>query len=55
MRYHFDLVCPNCRKVSEHNSDTRLNPRIKCGDCLMSYVEIVEMKIVSVRETGAPF
>lgn len=46
--YHFNLVCPRCNNTSEHSS-----PHVNCGDCLMNDVEIVEMKVVSVKERAA--
>ena len=39
MRY--DLECPRCNKRSSTISDKK--PRVHCGDCLMSDVEIVVM------------
>jgi hypothetical protein len=51
MTYVFELKCPRCGKSSEGNFYRREPPpAFKCGDCLMHDVEIVEMKIVGVRE-----
>ena len=48
--YHFDLVCPECGKTSEHVADHRVPPpSLKCGDCLMDRIEVVEMKVVKVE------
>lgn len=49
--YKFTLICPRCENVSEIGSADRNNPRANCGNCLMDDVEIVEMKVVSVKET----
>ncbi len=49
--YRFVLVCPRCNKTSETVSDQRETPpHVNCGDCLMSDVEIVEMKVASVAK-----
>jgi hypothetical protein len=50
MPYHFELVCPRCNKQSETIADLLLPaPHVNCGDCLMNDVEIVEMKVVSIK------
>jgi hypothetical protein len=50
-RYHFDLVCPRCGKRSETTSENRTpSPHVNCGDCLMDCIEIVEFKVLDVRE-----
>jgi hypothetical protein len=49
--YRFDLVCPCCGKRSETTSNDRIpSPRVKCGDCLMDRCEVVEFKVLTVRE-----
>ena len=53
MRYRFDLWCPRCNNKSEAVADHRIPiPHVNCGDCLMEYVEIVEMKVAKVTEEG---
>ena len=48
MRYHFDLICPRCHKLSEMVADRLIpSPRVNCGDCLMDHVEVVEMKVLT--------
>jgi hypothetical protein len=44
------MVCPGCGKQTEHIADEP--PRINCGDCLMDRIEVVEFKVVTVRELG---
>jgi hypothetical protein len=49
--YRFHLVCPICNKESETTSDKLVpTPHVNCGDCLMERIEVVEMKVVAVRE-----
>ena len=48
MRYRFELECPVCNKKSETTSDRLQQPRVKCGDCLMERVEVVEMTVLKV-------
>ncbi len=48
MRYRFSLVCPDCKKQSETITD-KLLPRIKCGDCLMDRLRVVEFNVVAVE------
>lgn len=51
MHYHFELLCPCCGKRSETTAPTRIpGPHVKCGDCLLERVEIVEFKVLSVTE-----
>jgi hypothetical protein len=51
MLYRFFLICPRCDKESETVSDVYWqNPRVRCGDCLMDRVEIVEMKVVKCEQ-----
>ena len=38
----FDLECPVCGRQSEI-ACAEADPRVKCGDCLMDRVEVVEM------------
>ena len=48
--FHFHLVCPGCGKKAESLTGKRVPPpNIKCGDCLMDKTEVVEFKVVSVR------
>lgn len=49
--YRFFVLCPKCNKLSETVQAHRVpDPRVKCGDCLMEHVEVVEMKVVKVVE-----
>jgi YD repeat-containing protein len=49
MHYRFDLLCPRCGKRSETTTVNREPPpHVKCGDCLMNDVEVVEFNIVGV-------
>jgi len=51
MRFRFDLVCPSCGKQSETVSDQRMpSPHVNCGDCLMEACDVVEMKVVRVKQ-----
>lgn len=55
MRFHFNLVCPRCGKVSETTAEFRApSPHVNCGDCLMDDVEVVEFKVVRVTEIPEP-
>jgi hypothetical protein len=56
MKYRIQLWCPRCDKESEAVAPLIPKPRIRCGDCLMDRVEIVEMKIVAAEqiEEAAP-
>ena len=52
MQYHFDLVCPRCDNTSGHWADRRVpSPHVNCGECLMKYAEIVELKVVKITES----
>lgn len=50
MKYRIHLWCPRCDKEAEAVAPLIPNPRIRCGDCLMERVEIVEMKIVAAEQ-----
>lgn len=43
-KYHFIAECPKCGKRSPVVSD-QPTPKVNCGDCLMSDVDVVEMKL----------
>jgi hypothetical protein len=49
MTYTLTFTCPKCGK---HSQTTQLHswplPELKCGDCLMTDVEVVAMKCVGV-------
>jgi transcription elongation factor Elf1 len=50
-QYRWKLECPRCGKDSETVTvNIDVVPVVKCGDCLMDDVEVVEFKIVSVKE-----
>lgn len=52
MPYYFYVVCPKCNKESVVWTEQRTpEPTVSCGDCLMDHVEMVQMKVVKVRET----
>ena len=42
--FRFHLLCPRCNKKSETIGMTF--PTVKCGDCLIERVEMVEMKVL---------
>jgi hypothetical protein len=48
--YLYDLICPRCGRESMIHTESRdeAPPPVKCGECLMEHVEVVEMKIVRV-------
>lgn len=49
--FKFVMVCPKCNKTSEFVCDKIVpTPDVKCGDCLMDHVEIVAMKVASVKD-----
>ena len=51
MTFVFELKCPRCDASSKGMFYRRdPPPAFRCGECLMHDVEVVEMKIVSVRE-----
>lgn len=48
--YRIQLVCPRCGKTSETIGLMIPKPRVKCGDCLMDRVEVVEMLIEAAEQ-----
>ena len=44
-KYRFVAECPKCGKQSPVVSDQSEPPKVNCGDCLMSDVDVVEMKV----------
>lgn len=44
-KYRFVAECPKCGKQSPIVSDLSEPPKVNCGDCLMSDVDVVEMKV----------
>jgi hypothetical protein len=44
-KYCFVAECPKCGKKSPVVSDQSKPPTVNCGDCLMSDVDVVEMKL----------
>lgn len=44
-KYRFVAECPKCGKQSPIVSDQSEPPKVNCGDCLMSDVDVVEMKV----------
>lgn len=50
MKYRIHLICPRCDYESEAVAPLIPKPRIRCGDCLMERIEIVEMKIVAAEQ-----
>ena len=44
-KYRFVAECPKCGKKSPIVSDQSEPPKVNCGDCLMSDVDVVEMKV----------
>ena len=51
-RYIFDLVCPRCNRDAQIETENRIPPpRVSCGECLMTDVEVIELKIVRVTVT----
>jgi DNA-directed RNA polymerase subunit RPC12/RpoP len=50
MRYRIHLICPRCDKESEIVASIMAAPRVRCDDCLLERVEIVEMKIVAAEQ-----
>lgn len=48
--YHIFLVCPRCDRPGEIIAPIIPDPHVRCGDCLMNDVEIVEMKIVAAEQ-----
>lgn len=41
----FKYECPRCRRQSEYEFDEQ--HRIKCGECLMQFVEIIDLVLIS--------
>lgn len=52
VRYRFMLTCPKCFGVAYHVQPHRIPPpcSLNCGDCLMNYVEVIELNVVKVEE-----
>jgi hypothetical protein len=44
-KYRFVAECPKCGKKSPVVSEGANPPKVNCGDCLMSDVDVVEMKL----------
>ena len=44
-QYRFVAECPKCGKNSPVVSENANAPKMNCVDCLMSDVDIVEMKL----------
>jgi hypothetical protein len=45
--YLFLLICPRCQRESMTTTEDREPPPVvKCGDCLMHDVEVVDLEIV---------
>lgn len=54
-QYRFTLFCPRCGKTSETVTEARSpKPHVNCGDCLMDYTEIVEMKPGKIEVLEVP-
>jgi hypothetical protein len=51
-RYLITYICPFCDKTTDYYADTKEGHRLRCGDCLMDRTEIVELKVVEVKEVS---
>ena len=49
-QYRIQLFCPRCDKTAEAIGYLIPPLRMHCGDCLMDYVEIVEMKMSGAEQ-----
>jgi hypothetical protein len=53
--YRFDLVCPECGKVSETVSENRVPPpEVHCGDFLMDRAKVTELKVIGITMIDQP-
>jgi transcription elongation factor Elf1 len=53
-QYRWQLTCPRCGRASETvTANMDMVPVVNCGDCLMDDVEVVEFKVVGVKEEAA--
>lgn len=48
--YRMTFVCPRCDKESEHVGPIIPKPRLRCGDCLMDRVEVVELTMLTAEQ-----
>lgn len=48
--YRIHLLCPRCDKESEAVAPLIPKPRLRCGDCLMERVEIVELTVTGTEQ-----
>lgn len=43
MKYRHHIHCPKCGKNSQVDLEEGADLSVKCGDCLMEHVEVVDM------------
>jgi hypothetical protein len=47
--WRYRLKCPRCGKTTRLTGET--SPTVKCGDCLMERIEVVDMQVIDKVKT----